>query len=177
MLHQQTANSCTSNALLPDGCPTPSLSGLAGLPAHLLAGCERSSNCRGNPTPSQSAHSSDSLTLQAREATHQQTIDRCHTRVTALKAHVDNLFQNVMGNRFRDVAEEIRALVIEGIGTWIEQMPSEFLQDNYLKYVAWALSDKVRQAAVAESACPLTSQQLSAKGQGFGQAAHHQHAV
>lgn len=106
-----------------------------------------------------SVHSSSSLTLQAREATHQQTIDRCHTHVTALKAHVDNLFQNVMGNRFRDVAEEIRALVIEGIGTWIEQMPSEFLQDKYLKYVAWALSDKVRQAAVSGPACPLTSQQ------------------
>ena len=98
--------------------------------------------------------------------------------MTALKAHVDNLFQNVMGNRFRDVAEEIRALVIEGIGTWIEQMPSEFLQDNYLKYVAWALSDKVRQAAVSGPACPLTSQQPALhEDQGRGQAGRHLHAV
>lgn len=34
-------------------------------------------------------------------------------------------------------------MVIVGIGNWIELLPSMFLQDAYLKYLAWALSDKV----------------------------------
>ena len=45
--------------------------------------------------------------------------------------------------RYRDVCEEVRASVIEGIGHWVKMMPSTFMQDSYLKYLAWALSDKV----------------------------------
>jgi len=33
--------------------------------------------------------------------------------------------------------------VIEGIGAWVRLHPSAFLTDQYLKYIAWALSDKV----------------------------------
>jgi hypothetical protein len=43
----------------------------------------------------------------------------------------------------RDCADDIRATVIEGIGHWIRSYPSAFLSDQYLKYIAWALSDKV----------------------------------
>ena len=43
----------------------------------------------------------------------------------------------------RDCSEEIRACCIEGIGCWIRLMPATFLTDQYLKYIAWALSDKV----------------------------------
>jgi cohesin complex subunit SA-1/2 len=32
--------------------------------------------------------------------------------------------------------------VIEAIGEWVEALPSEFLSDSYLKYLAWALSDR-----------------------------------
>ena len=44
----------------------------------------------------------------------------------------------------RDCSEEIRATVIEGIGAWVRLHPAAFLTDQYLKYIAWALSDKVR---------------------------------
>ena len=44
----------------------------------------------------------------------------------------------------RDVSEDIRASAIGAIGNWIRLMPSMFLVDNYLKYLAWALSDKAR---------------------------------
>lgn len=46
----------------------------------------------------------------------------------------------------RDVSEEIRAVVIDAIGHWVAAMPSAFLNDQHLKYLAWALSD--RHAAV-----------------------------
>jgi cohesin complex subunit SA-1/2 len=42
--------------------------------------------------------------------------------------------------------------VIESIGRWIAELPTEFLADTYLKYLGWALSDKsagVRSKAVA----------------------------
>lgn len=54
------------------------------------------------------------------------------------------LVQGVFANRFRDVSEEIRATAIGGIGEWVKALPSVFLQDQYLKYLAWAMSDKVR---------------------------------
>ncbi len=53
------------------------------------------------------------------------------------------VFEAVAAHRFRDISEEVRSVVIVGIGNWIELLPSMFLQDAYLKYLAWALSDKV----------------------------------
>lgn len=40
------------------------------------------------------------------------------------------------------MSDEIRAIVIESIGAWVVALPTEFLADTYLKYLAWALSDK-----------------------------------
>lgn len=80
-----------------------------------------------------------------------RTVDRCHRRVTELKDLINSTFQSVFAHRFRDVSEEIRGEVIGGIGLWIKKMPSMFLNDSYLKYLAWALSDKdavVRRVAV-----------------------------
>jgi hypothetical protein len=53
------------------------------------------------------------------------------------------VFDTVAAHRFRDVSEEIRAVIIVGIGQWIALMPSIYLVDTHLKYLAWALSDKV----------------------------------
>ena len=76
-------------------------------------------------------------------ASFQKVIERSHSQVTSLKASVNNIFQAVSAHRFRDVAPEIRTLVIEGIAHWTSSLPADFLQDQYLKYVAWALSDRV----------------------------------
>lgn len=73
----------------------------------------------------------------------QKVIDRSHSQFTSLKAYVRNTFQAVAAKRFRDVAPEIRGVVIEGIADWTSSLPAEFLQDQYLKYVAWAMSDRV----------------------------------
>ncbi len=76
-------------------------------------------------------------------ASFQKVIERSHSQVTSLKASVNNIFQAVSAKRFRDVAPDIRALVIQGIAHWTTSLPADFLQDQYLKYVAWALSDRV----------------------------------
>lgn len=49
--------------------------------------------------------------------------------------------------RFRDKDEEIRAVVIDGVGNWAHLYPAVYLRDLYLKYLAWALSDRVRYSA------------------------------
>lgn len=56
--------------------------------------------------------------------------------------------QGVAAHRFRDISGEIRALVISGLGSWIAAHPAAYLQDMYLKYIAWALSDRVQPAHV-----------------------------
>jgi hypothetical protein len=50
----------------------------------------------------------------------------------------------VTTHRSRDVAPEIRAATVEGLGAWICACPADFLTDTYLKYIGWALSDRVR---------------------------------
>lgn len=95
-----------------------------------------------------------------RMASFQKVIERSHSQVTSLKASVNNIFQAVSAKRFRDVAPDIRALVIQGIAHWTTSLPADFLQDQYLKYVAWALSDRVITTAVVtcNSHVPFTRQ-------------------
>lgn len=73
-----------------------------------------------------------------------RTLERSQRQVSELKQTIINLFQAVTAHRFRDVADDIRAVAIQGIAAWIQLLPATFLQDQYLKYLAWALSDKVR---------------------------------
>ena len=82
-------------------------------------------------------------TVAQRTAAFRRTMDTCHRRVGELRATIGSLFQGVFMARFRDVCEEVRASVIADIGAFIRLDPSQYLQDNYLKYLAWALSDKV----------------------------------
>ena len=53
------------------------------------------------------------------------------------------------------MCEEIRAAVIKGVGSWIHLYPAMFLKDVYLKYLAWALSDKV--------SCPMLTLKLQTR--------------
>ncbi|GAB4819997.1 hypothetical protein N2152v2_007043 [Parachlorella kessleri] len=83
-----------------------------------------------------------------RIAAFKRTVDRSHSHIKELATYSDSIFQAVC--QHRDIADDIRATVVEGIGHWIKSHPSAFLSDQYLKYIAWALSDKdpsVRSAA------------------------------
>lgn len=86
-------------------------------------------------------------------ASFQRTLDDCHSAARALEASVAAMWQGIFSARFRDVDADIRAVVIRGVGDWIALNPADFLTDAYLKYVAWALSDRVRMSA--PSAVPL----------------------
>ncbi len=81
---------------------------------------------------------------QERIASFKRTLDRCHSQAQSLEASIQAIWQGIFSARFRDVDADIRAVVIRGIGDWIAINPADFLTDHYLKYVAWALSDRVR---------------------------------
>ena len=86
------------------------------------------------------------LVRQERVASFQRTLDACHSQAKALEASIAAIWQGIFSARFRDVDADIRASVIRGIGEWMSLNPADFLNDNYLKYVAWALSDRVSKA-------------------------------
>eukprot|EP01130_Rhizamoeba_saxonica_P006102 TRINITY_DN2424_c0_g1_i1.p1 TRINITY_DN2424_c0_g1~~TRINITY_DN2424_c0_g1_i1.p1 ORF type:complete len:1244 (+),score=347.38 TRINITY_DN2424_c0_g1_i1:71-3802(+) len=64
---------------------------------------------------------------------------------------MDNLFTDVFERRYRDVRPEIRAVCIDELGEWIINHPHKFVDNLYLKYLGWALSDpasSVRSSAI-----------------------------
>jgi len=50
---------------------------------------------------------------------------------------------SVFVHRYRDVEAIIRAECIRELGLWITKYPDRFLDDIYLRYLGWQLSDKV----------------------------------
>lgn len=66
-----------------------------------------------------------------------------HQKATKLELMVQKLFDKIFAVRYRDVCETVRAVTTEGISQWCILLPSLYLNDNYLKYLAWSLSDKV----------------------------------
>eukprot|EP00210_Caulerpa_lentillifera_P005341 g5104.t1 len=79
------------------------------------------------------------------------TLAMYQKQISDLEAMIGALFNEVLVHRFRDVCESVRSTVTETIAQWCHTLPSSFLNDQYLKYIAWPLSDKdniVRLAAV-----------------------------
>jgi len=68
--------------------------------------------------------------------------DQATSSITELLNYVDSIFQSVFMNRFRDIDSEIRLAVVQGVGHWMQLVPATFLTPGYLKYIAWAVSDK-----------------------------------
>ncbi|KAJ4773048.1 Cohesin subunit SA-3 [Rhynchospora pubera] len=66
-----------------------------------------------------------------------------HERITALEKMMRKVFTGLFMHRYRDIEPEIRMSCIKALGVWIVDYPSRFLQDSYLKYLGWALNDKV----------------------------------
>ncbi|GLC66838.1 hypothetical protein PLESTF_000479800 [Pleodorina starrii] len=82
----------------------------------------------------------------------QRQAEAAQRQVRQLKSLLESTFTAVFAVRFRDVGPEIRAVVIDLVGRWIGLLPATFMVDHYLKYVAWALSDRdagVRATAVS----------------------------
>ena len=67
-----------------------------------------------------------------------------HSHVTQLDSMLQRLFEGIYAHRYRDVCEMVRGVTTESIGRWCTMLPSLYLTDHYLKFVAWSLCDRVR---------------------------------
>ncbi|CAH9111509.1 unnamed protein product [Cuscuta epithymum] len=65
-----------------------------------------------------------------------------HEKITVIEEMMRKIFKGLFVHRYRDVGSDIRLLCIESLGDWIQEYPSLFLQDLYLKYLGWTLNDK-----------------------------------
>ena len=53
------------------------------------------------------------------------------------------MFRSVFAHRYRDSVSDIRTICITELGNWIRVYPALFLDDSYLKYIGWSLSDRL----------------------------------
>ena len=92
-----------------------------------------------------------------RAAAFKRQVQEASAAMQELLQYVDSIFQSVFMNRFRDIDSEIRLAVVSGIGRWMQLLPANFLTATYLKYAAWAVSDKEPQVRLeaASALCAL----------------------
>ncbi|KAK0719821.1 hypothetical protein B0H67DRAFT_483835 [Lasiosphaeris hirsuta] len=58
---------------------------------------------------------------------------------------VADFFETVFVHRYRDIDPKIRTECVEALGSWIWQLPTVFMEPEYLRYLGWMLSDVVPQ--------------------------------
>eukprot|EP01041_Mallomonas_annulata_P007904 gene7904-16177_t len=74
------------------------------------------------------------------------------------------IFNSLFQHRYKDSNDNIRAMCIKHLGQWIFINNAEMFKDEYLKYIAWMLSDRalvVRQEAV-RTLCVIVQDELNA---------------
>ncbi len=73
-------------------------------------------------------------------------------RIAEIEKMMQSCIDAVFVQRYRDVDPMIREKCVEKMLTWIETYPEVFLDNAYLRYIGWSLSDKaasVRSASLA----------------------------
>lgn len=65
--------------------------------------------------------------------------------IQILEKHIQQLFQSTFIHRYRDIDPSIRSLCIDHLSSWIQSCPMLFLENTYLRYLGWTLSDKIPQ--------------------------------
>ncbi|KAM9804810.1 cohesin subunit SA-2-like [Neosynchiropus ocellatus] len=75
--------------------------------------------------------------------TFRERITRLQENKAEVEGMMDVIFKVVFLKRYRDIHPEIRCICMEEFGVWLKTYSSVFLNDSYLKYLGWALYDKV----------------------------------
>nr|CAD2171791.1 unnamed protein product [Meloidogyne enterolobii] len=65
------------------------------------------------------------------------------SKIEELSAMTQYLFRSVFALRYRDIVPDIRIICLIELGNWMQAHPALFLNDSYLKYYGWCMSDKV----------------------------------
>lgn len=80
-----------------------------------------------------------SVTLTGKQRKKQTLKD---DKIAFLKRIIQVLFDSVFVQRYRDVDTTIRERCLAELIVWIETCPETFLDNTYLRYLGWSLSDK-----------------------------------
>lgn len=81
----------------------------------------------------------------------QEDVELYENHVERLQELIQDCFSGVFVHRYRDIDVTIRTMTMDALGKWLVSYPELFLQDSFLKYPGWCLSDKavsVRKAAL-----------------------------
>uniref|UniRef100_A0A8C5E6D9 Cohesin subunit SA n=1 Tax=Gouania willdenowi TaxID=441366 RepID=A0A8C5E6D9_GOUWI len=86
-------------------------------------------------------------TKTVRQKSVQQLERLVDVRLQEKRAEVESMMNVIIKavflKRYRDVLPEIRSICMEELGLWMKLYSSLFLNDSYLKYIGWMMSDKV----------------------------------
>ncbi|PJF20118.1 hypothetical protein PSACC_00074 [Paramicrosporidium saccamoebae] len=70
-------------------------------------------------------------------------VDSISSQLALLEKTIQMIFDGVFLQRFRDVDFNIRIEAVTNLEKWIESYPEVFLDNSYLRYIGWALSDRI----------------------------------
>ncbi|OCB88288.1 hypothetical protein A7U60_g4590 [Sanghuangporus baumii] len=62
-------------------------------------------------------------------------------RRAKLSEFLKEFFDGVFIHRYRDLDPSIRAECVHAMGEWLKRFPAHFLDNQYLRYIGWVLSD------------------------------------
>ena len=70
-------------------------------------------------------------------------LEKLQRDVDRARSSLENIILNgVFLHRYRDAAAQVRKVCIESLGVYIKELPDNFLENQWLKYLGWMLSDK-----------------------------------
>lgn len=78
---------------------------------------------------------------QARIKDFQQKIDKGSESRQTCESTIRDFFDTVFVHRYRDVDPRIRTDCVDALGQWMMILPDIFVDNEYLKYLGWMLSD------------------------------------
>ncbi|XP_024538812.1 sister-chromatid cohesion protein 3 isoform X2 [Selaginella moellendorffii] len=71
-----------------------------------------------------------------------KVLSQTHDKITKIEGMIQAIIRGLFMHRYRDVDVDFRVACVKAIGGWVISYPSYFLNDLYLKYIGWTLSDK-----------------------------------
>ncbi|KAK3328002.1 hypothetical protein B0T19DRAFT_180009 [Cercophora scortea] len=75
----------------------------------------------------------------------QNNLEEANRNRETCQEQITDFFETVFVHRYRDIDAKIRTECVEALGSWIWQLPTVFMEPEYLRYLGWMLSDVVPQ--------------------------------
>lgn len=71
----------------------------------------------------------------------QRALDEANNYRESCGKYISDFFDTVFVHRYRDIDPRIRTECVEALGYWIWELPTVFMEPEYLRYLGWMLTD------------------------------------